>query len=88
MQDIIATRPFTYAGKKYNRGDTISVKPRDAKILMAIGKAAQPVAAQSAQVSRHKTEAAGSNTNCHTVITYRKTRSNGRKLGQNRTKAD
>src|SRR5215213_10166397 len=39
MQDIIAVNTISYGGKKYNPGDKIPARSRDAKVLMALGKA-------------------------------------------------
>jgi hypothetical protein len=39
MQDIIAVKAINYGGKKFNPGDKIPARPRDAKVLLALGKA-------------------------------------------------
>lgn len=40
MKDLIALKPLKYAGKKYTTNDTFSARPRDAKLLVAVGRAA------------------------------------------------
>jgi hypothetical protein len=39
MPDLIATKPFPYAGKNRNVGDRFEAKSRDARLLIAIRKA-------------------------------------------------
>jgi len=39
MVDIVARKPLSYAGKKIAKGQTVTVAPKHAKLLIAIGKA-------------------------------------------------
>lgn len=44
---LTAEKSFTYGGKRYAPGDPIEAKPRDARLLLAIGRArvlVEPVA--------------------------------------------
>lgn len=39
MHELIATKSLSYGGKRLEQGDDFKAKPRDARVLVAIGKA-------------------------------------------------
>lgn len=44
MAELIATRALTYGTRRLTAGDAFQARPRDARILLAIGKARVPAA--------------------------------------------
>ncbi len=56
MQDLIATKSFSYGGKRHDVGGPLQARPRDARLLVALGKAQVAPAADAEDKKPAKAE--------------------------------